>query len=44
MRVIRAEVLGMCFGVRDALAVIDRIGDPRECDDSWSARAQRGRP
>ena len=29
MRVIRAEVLGMCFGVRDALAVIDRIGDPR---------------
>jgi 4-hydroxy-3-methylbut-2-enyl diphosphate reductase len=29
MRVIRAEVLGMCFGVRDALAVIERIGDPR---------------
>lgn len=28
MRVIRAEVLGMCFGVRDALAVIDGIGDP----------------
>jgi 4-hydroxy-3-methylbut-2-en-1-yl diphosphate reductase len=27
MRVIRAEVLGMCFGVRDALAVIDGIGD-----------------
>jgi 4-hydroxy-3-methylbut-2-enyl diphosphate reductase len=29
MRVIRAEVLGMCFGVRDALEVIDKIGDPR---------------
>jgi 4-hydroxy-3-methylbut-2-en-1-yl diphosphate reductase len=29
MRVIRADVLGMCFGVRDALAAIDRIGDPR---------------
>ncbi|MGC8639182.1 MAG: 4-hydroxy-3-methylbut-2-enyl diphosphate reductase [Isosphaeraceae bacterium] len=28
MRVIRADVLGMCFGVRDALAVIERIGDP----------------
>ena len=28
MRVIRAEVLGMCFGVRDALAVIEGIGDP----------------
>jgi 4-hydroxy-3-methylbut-2-en-1-yl diphosphate reductase len=30
MRVIRADVLGMCFGVRDALAVIDKIDDPRE--------------
>jgi 4-hydroxy-3-methylbut-2-en-1-yl diphosphate reductase len=29
MRVIRAEVMGMCFGVRDALKVIDQIGDPR---------------
>lgn len=29
MRVIRAEVLGMCFGVRDALAVIDGIADPQ---------------
>jgi len=29
MRVIRADVLGMCFGVRDALATIDRIDDPR---------------
>jgi 4-hydroxy-3-methylbut-2-en-1-yl diphosphate reductase len=28
MRVIRADVLGMCFGVRDALAVIDEIDDP----------------
>ena len=30
MRVIRADVLGMCFGVRDALALIDRIGEPRD--------------
>ena len=29
MRVIRADVLGMCFGVRDALEVIDGIADPR---------------
>ncbi len=29
MRVIRAQVMGMCFGVRDALAVIDAIEDPR---------------
>jgi 4-hydroxy-3-methylbut-2-enyl diphosphate reductase len=28
MRVIRADVLGMCFGVRDSLAMIDRIGEP----------------
>jgi 4-hydroxy-3-methylbut-2-enyl diphosphate reductase len=28
MRVIRAEVMGMCFGVRDALAVIEGIGNP----------------
>lgn len=30
MRVIRAEALGMCFGVRDALAVIDDVGTPEE--------------
>jgi 4-hydroxy-3-methylbut-2-en-1-yl diphosphate reductase len=30
MRVIRADVLGMCFGVRDALAAIDEIDKPRE--------------
>jgi 4-hydroxy-3-methylbut-2-enyl diphosphate reductase len=29
MRVIRASVLGMCFGVRDSLAIIDDIADPR---------------
>jgi len=29
MQVIRADVLGMCFGVRDALGVIDGIGEPR---------------
>jgi 4-hydroxy-3-methylbut-2-en-1-yl diphosphate reductase len=29
MRVIRAEVMGMCFGVRDALEVIEGIGNPR---------------
>jgi 4-hydroxy-3-methylbut-2-enyl diphosphate reductase len=28
MRVIRADVLGMCFGVRDSLAMIDEIGEP----------------
>jgi 4-hydroxy-3-methylbut-2-en-1-yl diphosphate reductase len=28
VRVIRAEVLGMCFGVRDALAAIEAIDDP----------------
>jgi 4-hydroxy-3-methylbut-2-enyl diphosphate reductase len=30
MRVIRADVLGMCFGVRDSLAIIDEIAQPRE--------------
>ncbi len=30
MNVIRAEVLGMCFGVRDALKVIDKVVDPAE--------------
>jgi 4-hydroxy-3-methylbut-2-enyl diphosphate reductase len=30
MRVIRAEVSGMCFGVRDALAIIEKIPDPRD--------------
>lgn len=30
MRVIRAEALGMCFGVRDALAVIDDVGQPEQ--------------
>jgi 4-hydroxy-3-methylbut-2-enyl diphosphate reductase len=29
MRVIRAEVMGMCFGVRDALKVIEGTSDPR---------------
>jgi 4-hydroxy-3-methylbut-2-enyl diphosphate reductase len=29
VRVIRADVLGMCFGVRDALAVIEGISEPR---------------
>jgi 4-hydroxy-3-methylbut-2-enyl diphosphate reductase len=28
MRVIRAEVMGLCFGVRDALEVIDGIAEP----------------
>ena len=28
MRVIRADVLGMCFGVRDSLAMIDQITEP----------------
>ncbi|MFI5458721.1 MAG: hypothetical protein ACHRXM_25105 [Isosphaerales bacterium] len=29
MRVIRADVLGMCFGVRDSLKIIDGIEEPR---------------
>src|ERR1700678_604904 len=29
VRVIPADVLGMCFGVRDALAVIEGISEPR---------------
>jgi 4-hydroxy-3-methylbut-2-enyl diphosphate reductase len=29
MRVIRAEALGMCFGVRDALQVLDEVPDPQ---------------
>jgi 4-hydroxy-3-methylbut-2-enyl diphosphate reductase len=28
MRVLRAEALGMCFGVRDALVVLDAVPDP----------------
>ncbi len=28
MRVIRADVMGLCFGVRDALEIIDRIDEP----------------
>jgi 4-hydroxy-3-methylbut-2-en-1-yl diphosphate reductase len=28
MRVIRADVLGMCFGVRDSLSLIDQIAEP----------------
>src|SRR5437660_7803466 len=28
MQVIRAEVLGMCFGVRDALQLIDEVKQP----------------
>jgi 4-hydroxy-3-methylbut-2-enyl diphosphate reductase len=30
MRVIRADVLGMCFGVRDALAIMKRVDRPEE--------------
>jgi 4-hydroxy-3-methylbut-2-enyl diphosphate reductase len=28
MRVVRSEVLGMCFGVRDALKAMDRLEAP----------------
>ncbi len=28
MKVIRAEVLGLCFGVRDALSALDAIAEP----------------
>jgi 4-hydroxy-3-methylbut-2-enyl diphosphate reductase len=30
MRVLRAEVLGLCFGVRDALAIMKRVDRPDE--------------
>src|SRR3954454_19447678 len=30
MRGIRAEVLGLCFGVRDALAIMKRVDRPEE--------------
>jgi 4-hydroxy-3-methylbut-2-enyl diphosphate reductase len=30
MRVIRADVLGMCFGVRDALAIMKRVDRPED--------------
>jgi len=30
MKVIRSEVMGMCFGVRDALDIIDDVGQPEE--------------
>ncbi len=30
MRVLRAEVLGLCFGVRDALAIIDAVEVPED--------------
>jgi 4-hydroxy-3-methylbut-2-enyl diphosphate reductase len=29
MKIIKADVLGMCFGVRDALAIMDEIGSPQ---------------
>ena len=42
MNVIRAEVMGMCFGVRDALKVIDGVSDAGRGDDPRPARPQRG--
>lgn len=30
MRIVRADELGMCFGVRDALAVLDRVAEPEQ--------------
>ena len=42
MNVIRAEVMGMCFGVRDALKVIDEVDEPDGRDDPRRARPQRG--
>ncbi len=29
MKVVRAEVMGMCFGVRDALKIINRVEEPQ---------------
>src|SRR5205085_5040102 len=30
MKIIKADVLGMCFGVRDALALIEDVQRPRD--------------
>lgn len=30
MKVLLAEEMGMCFGVRDALGVLDEITDPSD--------------
>ncbi|HVW03320.1 MAG TPA: hypothetical protein VHB77_23355, partial [Planctomycetaceae bacterium] len=30
MQVIRADAMGMCFGVRDALALLDTVESPRD--------------
>ena len=30
MQVLKADVLGMCFGVRDALAVIEGVSTPED--------------
>jgi 4-hydroxy-3-methylbut-2-enyl diphosphate reductase len=30
MKVVRADVMGMCFGVRDALREADRVAEPRQ--------------
>ncbi len=30
MKIIKADVLGMCFGVRDALAIIEDVSHPRD--------------
>ena len=30
MKIIKADVLGMCFGVRDALAIMDDIASPEQ--------------
>ena len=30
MKIIRAEVMGMCFGVRDALKVLNEVERPGE--------------
>jgi len=30
MKVIRAEVLGLCFGVRDALRALDAVAEPAQ--------------
>ena len=30
MEIVRADAMGMCFGVRDALQVIDQVARPEE--------------
>ena len=43
MKVLRADAMGLCFGVRDALAIGGRPARSRQYHDSWRAGPQRDR-